>query len=435
LLSKEARNEWKQHWRVVVGGGAGMTLLAVPTYTNGVMVIPLEKAFGWTRAEIASGPVIAAILSVFMGPLIGILVDRFGPRRIGVAGALNMCLAVALLSQTNGSLWSWWAVWLLVALGAIFIKPMVWTSGVASFFDKARGLAMAAALCGTAVCSTLTPLLATSLYERFGWQLTYVGLALFWGIVLLPLIFFMFDSRQDKVRRERLLTAKEAKAPLETAAAADGPAEGRDIEKEHVAASQAPSPKELFFSLKYARLVLAALTMVFSTVSFVILLVPILVEIEIEFSEAAAMASLVGIMTVLGRLGGGMLLDRYNGNYVTAGAILLPAASAVLILILPGSIVAVLVAIILLGLASGAEYDGVAYLITRHFGLKSFGLLFGTIGGLQAMGSGLGPMIVNHIYDTTNSYNLALYLFIPISIVGAILFSTLGPYQDSEFEK
>ncbi len=409
--------EWGKHWRVVLGGGAGMALLAVPTYTNGVMVIPLEEALGWTRAEIASGPVIAAILSVFMGPVVGLVVDRVGPRRIGLIGSVVTCAGIALLSQVGETLWTWWGLWLVLSIGAIMIKPMVWTSGVASFFDKSRGLALAATLCGTAVCSSLTPLITTTLVELFGWQLAYVAAAIVWGIVLLPLIFFFFDSKRDSARRERAGQSNNQKISAQ-------PVKPED--------SAVKVPWETVFSLKYFKLVGGSCAMVLATVSFVILIVPILVDKGISMQLAAGMASMVGVTTVVGRLGGGYLLDNFNANVVTAGAVMLPCFSAILILALPESMIAIFLAITLLGFAAGAEYDGVAYLITRHFGLKSFGLLFGTIGGLQAMSSGLGPMAVNFVYDQTKSYDLALYLYIPTCLIGAALFLSLGPYRKSE---
>jgi nitrate/nitrite transporter NarK len=72
----------------------------------------------------------------------------------------------------------------------------------------------------------------------------------------------------------------------------------------------------------------------------------------------------------------------------------------------------------------------VAYLTTRHFGMRSFGVLFGTVGGALGLATGLGPLIVSRIYDVTKSYEPALWGFIPICLLGAVLFWTLGKYPD-----
>jgi hypothetical protein len=106
----------------------------------------------------------------------------------------------------------------------------------------------------------------------------------------------------------------------------------------------------------------------------------------------------------------------------------MPIAPSVLLLSMPNSMAAAVAAVLILGVSMGAELDAVAYLTTRHFGLRSFGVLFGTIGGLQAMATSLGPMIANHIYDVTAKYVLAIWLFIPTCLLGAGLFLSLGRY-------
>lgn len=417
-MDLKAREEWSRNWRVVVGASAGMALLAVPTYTNGVMVLQLEKAFGWSRAQIATGPVIAALLSIFMGPVVGLAVDKIGPRRIGLTGATITCMAIAMFSFTGPTFASWLGLWFLLSLGTVLIKPMVWTAGVSSFFNKARGLALAAALCGTAFCSSITPLLTTVLVEQFGWRGAYVGLAVFWGLVALLPLYFWFDSKIDRTRRLGL-----SKGPQDPQA------------QQHQDVLEGYTTKTSIMSWKYLRLVLGAQAMVFVTVSFVVLLVPILVSKGTSPQLAGSIAALAGITTVVGRLLGGVLLDRLNGNAVTACAVALPAISAIIVLMYPASVLALGAAVLVLGLAAGAEYDGVAYLITRHFGLRSFGVLFGTIGGLQAMFSSLGPLVVNRIYDVTRSYDQALYLFIPVCIFGSVMILTLGSYPSDWRER
>ena len=95
---------------------------------------------------------------------------------------------------------------------------------------------------------------------------------------------------------------------------------------------------------------------------------------------------------------------------------------------MPGSISAAIVAIAILGLALGIEFDGMAYLASRHFGLRHFGLIFGTIAGLLAFTSGIGPALANHAYDLTKSYLPLLWSSVPLAIVASFLFATMGPY-------
>ncbi|HEX7743122.1 MAG TPA: MFS transporter, partial [Sphingobium sp.] len=96
----------------------------------------------------------------------------------------------------------------------------------------------------------------------------------------------------------------------------------------------------------------------------------------------------------------------------------------------PGSIPIASAAAIVLGLSLGAELDLVAYLATRHVGLRNFGLLFGVIAGLLSLATGTGPLIISHVYDITGSYNLVLWAYMPLCVVSAALFLGLGPYPD-----
>jgi hypothetical protein len=64
----------------------------------------------------------------------------------------------------------------------------------------------------------------------------------------------------------------------------------------------------------------------------------------------------------------------------------------------------------------------------RHFGLKSFGILFGTMNGLMLFGNGIAPVPANHVYDMTGSYDIVLWAQVPAYLGTALLFLLLGPY-------
>ena len=81
-----------------------------------------------------------------------------------------------------------------------------------------------------------------------------------------------------------------------------------------------------------------------------------------------------------------------------------------------------------IALAIGTEVDCCAYLAARHFGLRSFGTLFGTLNGLMLFGNGIAPVLANHVYDVTKSYDSVLWFQIPACLGTAVLFLLLGPY-------
>jgi predicted MFS family arabinose efflux permease len=399
-----ARDEFARNWTVVLAAAFGMALASVNVYAMGVFLQPLEQEFGWKRSQIAAGMTVSSVFAVLTGPFIGLLVDRVGPRRIGMFGAVAGCLSIAAFSFVGSAIWMWWALWLPAAMAGAFLKPTVWATAVSSLFDAGRGMALALMLSGTALCSTLTPIVGTYFVATLGWRQAYLALAGFWAVLVVPIVWLFLSSAKDRDMAAGRSTG---------AAGAEPPGLGI---------------REALLSGRFARLALAGFLASLVVVSFVTGLVPILTSQTIDRQSAGYIAGLVGISTVVGRLTGGYLLDRLNGNLIGAVSMLLPVIPCALLLLGPGSVPLASAAVIVLGLSLGVELDVVAYLVGRHFGMRNYGTLFGTIAGLLALATGLGPVLVNLVYDFTGSYSGVLLAYIPLSLLAAALFASLGRY-------
>ncbi|MDG2004832.1 MAG: MFS transporter [Novosphingobium sp.] len=396
--------EWRGNWPVVLAGAAGGCLASVHLYSIGVMIDPLEREFGWSRAQVSSGLSVVAVVAVLLSPLIGMVIDRIGARRVGLLGICLFCFFLALLSQATDSIALWWAMWLGIALAAACIAPTVWAAGVTSLFSASRGMALAVTLCGTSIGALIVPLVTHLLVDSLGWRGAYLGLAGIWGLVVLPLVWFGFSSSIDRSRKQQG-QGKAAAPPLK-----DGPPALRSI-----------------LSWRFIRLTLGAITIVTVASSLIANFVPILVAEGHTAGRAAAMAGLVGAGSMIGRLIGGYLLDRIDGRLVCGISVLTPVGTCLALLFMPGSVVLVSAGIFVLGLAVGVEWDGVAYLASRHFGVASFGTIFGTIGGMSLLLNGMGPVITNYSFDVTGTYVAALWAFIPLCLVSSAMFFLLGP--------
>lgn len=402
--------EWRENWPVVLSSLFGIALLTVYVYSTGIMIKPLEEEFGWTRAQISSGPTIVAVIGCIAAPFMGAAIDRFGARRIAIPGVICLCAALALLSQSGPSIWSWWALWFLVALAHPFIKPTVWVAAVSSVFTTGRGFALAVALCGASVGSMVTPILTNYLIDDFGWRMAYVLTGAIWLAVVLPLVFFGFFGATDKVRTK---TAKQQ---------ADSPP----------AVLTGLEARESLQSFKFAKVATAAAIISMCSVAMTVNLVPIFSEDGIDRETGAWIAGVTGISGIVGKLAGGYMIDRLNAGRVVGIMTAMPAVSALLLAVFPGDIPIAIGAVALLGFALGVEFDGVAYLTSRHFGLRNFGLIYGTIAGLVALTSGIGPVLANHAYDVTSSYQPLLWAVVPLALISGLLFLILGPYPEFE---
>lgn len=407
-LEGDAREEWRAHWPVVLAASAGMAMAAVISYAGGLFIAPLEKEFGWSRTDIASAHLISAISTILLAPFVGFLVDRFGPRRIGIVAVIAICGALSLFSLTTSSIWSWRLLWVFMAAATVIVQPMVWTSAVTGMFSAGRGLALAVVLCGSSLCSIVTPPLTYWLIETLGWRLAWVGIAICWGLVVLPLVLMFFTSVQDKARRKAALT------PI----------------------SERPSFISSFrgdvLTWRFMQLAFAGFCVAIAVVSTAVTIVPILSSNGLTRGEAAGIASLLGFAAIAGRLTIGHLLDRFQGRFIAAVAVCMPVIGSLILITTPGSVPAAAVAVLIFGLSLGAELDIMAYLTSRYFKAESFGMMFGTIGGFVALAGATGPVILNRVYDVTNSYVPALWGILPVCLISATLFILMGPYPEKK---
>jgi len=183
-------------------------------YTIGLFLKPLEHDFGWSRSEASSGLMIVSAIAVFLSPFTGALIDRLGTRIFGIAGVLIYCAALASLSLSNGSLYIWWATWLLLAIGSLCLKPTVFAAAVSTHFKSGRGLALAVVLCGAGIGAILFPPLTTWFLQNFSWRIAYLALSIFGLVLTLPLILLYFSDAKDDPRRQKISDNKAQKLTL-----------------------------------------------------------------------------------------------------------------------------------------------------------------------------------------------------------------------------
>lgn len=403
-IAGDASAEWRQSWTVVLAAATGMAVASIISYSNGLFIEPLEREFHWSRAQIMSGNSIASTLAVICAPFMGLLVDRIGPRRIGIAAVITVCGALTLFSLTGTGIWQWRALWLPLSLGIILVQPMVWTGAVTSLFSAGRGFALAVTLCGSSIASFTVPKLTDTLIQHFGWRGAWVGLGVFWLALSLPIVLLFFTSARDRERATRRANAT-----------------ARALQRRSIWHSG-------ILTRQFPQLLIAGVAIALVVVTMVVSVVPILSASGIDRSDAAWIAGLVGVTAVIGRLTVGALLDRMDGRIIGAVCVTLPIIGLLILINMSGSVIAASVAILVFGLSLGAELDIIAYLTSRYFGRENFGFLFGTIGGFLGLASGNGPVALNAVYDATGSYIPAMWAAMPLCLLSALLLLLLGPY-------
>lgn len=399
----ESRREWRQGWPLAVSCLSGMTIASIALYVIGPLIGPIEADFGWSRAKIMVGLTISTLVGALLGPFVGVLLDRWGPRRIALPGAvLTLALFSTLTFATDNYAW-WIALWLLISLGGPLIAPTVWTLAIASSFEKSRGLAIALAMCGSAVAALVLPNLSTWLMDSYGWRQAVPMFCGIIGLVLLPVIWFGFHSKADKAHDE----AKHAKADA-------------------VVQPGVTNLRRALLSPQFIKLTLAAFLFSAFVLGMVSNMVPVMSSLGFGRAEAAAIAGMLGIGSFTGRMVTGYLIDRFNSNLIAGSVVLLPVISCLLLLNVEGSAMVASLAVLIFGLALGAEVDVVAFLAAEKFGTARFGTIFSFINSGWTLATAVGPLLISLSYDLTSNYELAIQLAIPAFVVVSLLLYTIG---------
>lgn len=388
-------------WRAVVASavGSGLSVTAVPMYTLGIFVAPLSAEFSWSRAQIQGSITLITVATLLTGWLVGWLTDRYGVRPVALVGQLGFALGLMLLTLSNGDIIVWYVTWLLLAALAMGTSPITWTRNLSAWFEERRGLALALGMCGSGLFGILgTPLLAR-LVDRAGWRAGYIALALAVLLIALPVAWKWLHEPQ----RKRVGTSV-------------------------VGASAGMTYGDALRSPRFWLLAVSTAGIGFSVGGLIPNLQPLLMDRGLASTHAAAFLSLMGVSVVIGRLVSGLLLDRFWAPAVATIFLSMPAAACWLFTQPELGSVALMSAVALIGLAAGAEFDLLAYLCARYFGLQHYSQIYGTQWVVFAVFSGSGPPIFGYAYDVTHSYVSILYVACVIFLVAPALLLMLGRY-------
>ncbi len=148
-----------------------------------------------------------------------------------------------------------------------------------------------------------------------------------------------------------------------------------------------------------------------------------------EHSDTVSLVSLIGAAVIVGRILGGWLLDRFWAPGVAVFLLGIPSSAYWILGHGPFDKTVTGIAVFEVGFAAGVEYDLLAFLIARYFGLKSYNVVYAGIYSAFALGAGIGPRVFGHYYDVTGSYHFPLMLSTVMMIASALLLLTLGRYR------
>jgi sugar phosphate permease len=361
----------------------GLALYGLPFYYDFMV-----KEFGWSRTTVTSGN---ALSKLVVGPLFGFfagwIVDRFGPRRLMLAGILMAGIALIGLGSMN-ALWMFYLFYLFNALGYVCAGPLPNQVLLTRWFQKSRGKAMGFAYLGIGLGGALVPLLSVWLVANFGWQNALRILGVLIILIALPLAYIVKESPEAVATTS---PKTEPTAPIGWA-----------------------FKRRTFYLLAIGSM--CSIGAVGGTNQHLKLFLSL--DQQYSQGQAAKVASLVLASSLVGRLLMGWLADRYAKKYVMLLIYLLVAGSIPLLFFAsaPGTIY--LFAIVF-GIGLGGDYMIIPLMAAELFGVKVMGRVMGVVLTADGVAEAVVPMLVGAVRDRTSSYSLGFMVLIALALTGA----------------
>ncbi len=397
--SEEFRRGWGALIACLCGTACG--ILSITFYTQGLFAQAVTTEFGWQRGDFFLGFTVMQLSGLLTAPAIGVMVDKIGPRIVGIIGLIGHGLMYCVLAINNGSQLLWLLSFVGLAICAAGTLPITWTTVVNSWFVANRGLAIGLTMAGTGLAAALAPPYVQYLLTNFGWRWAYAGIGITAMLLALPIVLRLFYMRPE-------FTASH-----------------RDPQNELL---WGLSRKEALRSFRFWTLGSALLIITLALIGMIPNFVPLLIDSGISAERAASIAGLMGIAVIAGRLLAGYLVDRVWAPAIAAVFFIMPVLALLVLAFAPISETIALLAGIGLGLAAGAELDLLAFLTSRYFGLRHYGAVFGGIYAFFTVGSGLAPLVYARSFDSLGSYQPILPIAAAALTLAIVLLLTLGRY-------
>ncbi len=374
-------------------------------YAWSVFLTPLAAAFG-SRARVAGAYSLTQFACAAYGLLVGRIVDMHGARRVEVIGAIALATGFAALSFADSLPMLYLCMAGPVALGSVCIGALPNNAAVARWFVAHRGRALGIATAGISAGGIVLAPLAQYLIEHGGWRFAYRVLALLVLVLVLPpVLAFM---RRDPADLGLLPDGRPAPAG---AGAASLEAVEREIERSvrpDVAVRQAS-----FWLLALA----FGLTMA-GLAGVLLYQIPLLIDRGMPPTQASWVLGATAAMGVVGKLGFGALLDRYDQRRVAAVCFVLQAAG-VLLLWQTTSTPALVCYVILYGYSMGGNATLMASLTAQVFGRVHYGAISGRMTPFVVMAQAIGVPATGWLRDVTGGFDAALASIIVAALVAA----------------
>lgn len=370
----------------------------LPYYTKDFFYDYYTREFGWSRSDVTLGFPIAALLTIWAGPL---LIHRFSPRKLIIIGTGLTFAALTGFGTMGSSLTVYYLLWMVYTIGYIVSGPIPHQILVSNWFRANRGKAMGIVYVGVGVIGALASYNVKILTANYGFHATLMILG---GLMFLAsqAAWFLLKDRPSDMGQYP---------------------DGADTPPKELSV-QSRSFKELMASPSFWLLMfgsfcsIGSIGAVNSHMKFVFLDAGFAKGAQLDGTWSDAQ-TIILVASIAGRLAIGAFADKFSKKWVMTATYFIVAATIPLLLAVapPGTPVSFA---ILFGFAMGADYMLIPLMAAEQFGVNSLPRAMAVILPVNTIGQTWFPYFVARLQEHYKNYTIPMYTVFALSILGAI---------------
>ena len=374
---------------------------------------PIVETFGWSRAATAGALSLQRTEGGMISPFVGILLEKFGPRKVMFFGVFVTGLSFILMSKMT-TLWHFYAIISLLSIGMSFGTFIVLVATVGDWFNRKRKLALSILMSASGAGGFAVPILVTSI-ENFGWRDVIFGVGIgFWLIGFISASFMRHHPEQYGLSPDgdKLVEDKEEKA--------------KSLKNKNEFSLKQILKTRFFWQFS---IILAFAQIVSSTN---LLHMPALTNFGVPIYIAGLSIAGLALGDLIGRLSIGVIGEKISSktmlilsfSLLTIGAFSLAFVNLKIGNFVLESKYLVPVFAICWGLGFGSSIPLRLSMLGDYFGRKNYGTIVGLTSTISAISAAIGPIFVGLSFDITGSYRFPfLFLGITVAIALPLIFS------------
>ncbi len=384
--------------------------VGLPYYNMPFFYDYFQREFHWTKGQITFGFPLAALLTLWVGP---VLVPRFSPRKLILAGTALTCAAFLGFGTMHGSLTVYYGLWFLYTVGYILSGPIPHQLIISHWFRRNRGKAMGILYVGVGLIGFLGSYIVKPLTEGTNFHTALIV----WGVLLFlawPLAIFVI---RDRAADKGLYPDGDSHPPAENQA-------------------ESFSFGYLLRHYSFWLLLIGSFCSIgaIGAVNFHMKLI----FLDQGLTDQALLNSTwrVASMTILatsiaGRLAIGGLADRFSKKWVMTATYFIVAATIPMLLTVSRTRSPVAFAV-LFGFGMGADYMLIPLMAAEQFGVNTLARAMAIILPVNTIGQTWFPYFVSLLQERFGSYTIALRAVFAVSIIGALAILLLPRHQQQD---